>query len=153
MQNNQGYADSAAISEELKYNREKAEEEASLLFGSCELTYSFLEDHLTKYIYYRLQLDPRAETDASIKDLLVESLEKTSKLPPELIEEAKSAQSCDGASTTAIKKALLLQSIQRRLDIRLNPEKAVAARTIRDITGVVWEAMQNSASWDGRMKF
>ena len=125
--------------------------EAEIILNEPQFDYLFLKDHLRKYILYRLHFDPAAEEDDDFNSLLKRSIEEALAIHPDLLAEERAARSCDGATTLVTKKALLLQSIQRKFDIRLNPDKAVAAKTLSDISEVVWEAMKKYPAWQDRL--
>lgn len=143
--------DRAAIKKRIQYHRTLSDAEGDLILKEERLSFDFLNAHLRSYILYRLHFDPTAETDEDFNSLLKRSLEEAMKLHPDLLAEERAARSCDGASTLVTKKALLLQSIQRKFDIRLDAFKAVEGKTLTDIAGVVWEAMACHPVWKEKL--
>lgn len=145
--------DRAAIKKRIQYHRTISDAEGDLILQEERLTFPFLHEHLRKYILYRLHFDPVSETDEDFNNLLKRSLEEAMTIHPDLLAEERAARSCDGASTLVTKKALLLQSIQRKFDIRLDAFKAVEGKTLTDISGVVWEAMEGAPAWKEKLEY
>lgn len=143
--------DRAAIKKRIQYHRVMSDAEGDLILKEEKLSFAFLHTHLRSYILYRLHFDPATETDEDFNNLLKRSLEEAMKLHPDLLAEERAARSCDGASTLAAKKALLLQSIQQKFDIRLDAFKAVEGKTLRDISGVVRDAMESHPVWKEKL--
>lgn len=143
--------DRAAIKNRIQYHRTMSDAEGELILNEETLSFDFLNEHLRKYILYRLHFDPATETDEDFNNLLKRSLEEAMAIHPDLLAEERAARSCDGASTLVTKKALLLQSIQRKFDIRLDAFKAVEGKTLTDISKVVWDAMENSPAWKDKL--
>lgn len=144
--------DRAAIKNRIQYHRTMSDAEGELILNEETLSFDFLNEHLRKYILYRLHFDPATETDEDFNNLLKRSLEEAMAIHPDLLAEERAARSCDGASTLVTKKALLLQSIQRKFDIRLDAFKAVEGKTLTDISTVVWEAMEASSAWKEKLR-
>jgi hypothetical protein len=145
--------DRAAIKKRIQYHRTLSDAEGELILKEEKIEFSFLNEHLRKYILYRLHFDPAVETDEDFNNLLKRSLEEAMSLHPDLLAEERAARSCDGASTLVTKKALLLQSIQRKFDIRLDAFKAVEGKTLTDISQVVWEAMEQYPAWKDKLVY
>ena len=143
--------DRAAIKERIQRHRKMSDAEGDLILAKAQFDFPFLHEHLRKYILYRLHFDPAAETDEDFNNLLKRSLEEAMSIHPDLLAEERAARSCDGASTLVTKKALLLQSIQRKFDIRLDAFKAVEGKTLTDISRVVWDAMEKYPAWKDRL--
>ena len=143
--------DRAAIKKRIQYHRTMSDAEGDLILQEETLSFEFLNEHLRKYILYRLHFDPSTETDDDFNNLLKRSLEEAMAIHPDLLAEERAARSCDGASTMVTKKALLLQSIQRKFDIRLDAFKAVEGKTLTDIARVVWEAMERYPAWKEKL--
>ncbi len=143
--------DRAAIKKKIQYHRTMSDAEGDLILQEETLSFDFLNEHLRKYILYRLHFDPATETDDDFNNLLKRSLEEAMAIHPDLLAEERAARSCDGASTMVTKKALLLQSIQRKFDIRLDAFKAVEGKTLTDIARVVWEAMERYPAWKEKL--
>ncbi len=143
--------DREAIKKKIQYHRSLSDAEGTIILEAQSFDFSFLNEHMRNYILYRLHFDPATEEDDDFNRLLKRSLEEAMKIHPDLLAEERAARSCDGASTLVTKKALLLQSIQRRFDIRLNPDKAIAGKTLTDIARVVWDAMEQYPAWQSKL--
>lgn len=143
--------DRDAIKKRITYHRTLSDAEAEIILAQERFDFPFLNEHLRKYILYRLHFDPATETDEDFNSLLKRSLEEAMSIHPDLLAEERAARSCDGASTLVTKKALLLQSIQRKFDIRLDAFKAVGEKSLTEISRVVWEAMEKYPAWQDRL--
>ena len=74
---------------------------------------------------------PENECRSDRIDVLTEtSLARMMKVTPELAEVLDTARSCAGATSAMVKKALLLQAMERELDVTLPADKATRAKDV-----------------------
>lgn len=71
-------------------------------------------------------------------DVVEISLAKTMKVSQQEIKDIEAAQGCDGATSSAVKKVLLLLSIQKTLNIEIPAKESARFKTIRDLSKIVW---------------
>ena len=87
---------------------------------------------------YRLQA---GECGSDALDELAEaSLAKALAVDPELAMKANAASTCDGASTTDMKQALLLMALQKDFGVRLDGIELAYAETLGDLAALVAKA-------------
>ena len=68
------------------------------------------------------------------------SLAKALAVDPELAMKANAASTCDGASTTDMKQALLLMALQKDFGVRLDGIELAYAETLGDLAALVAKA-------------
>ena len=115
------------------------------------LTYEILHEELYRYILVKFLLtDADRPANDSFADLTELSLAKSMKVSPALVEEFDTARSCDGATSAMAKKVLLYLAIQRALDIELPARESARARTMHDVSRMVWNTMRANPEYAGR---
>ena len=77
----------------------------------------------------------------NIKELTEASLARAMKITPELVAELDTARSCAGATSAMVKKALLLQAMERDFKIVLPADKASGARDIPELAALIMDCM------------
>jgi hypothetical protein len=65
------------------------------------------------------------------------------KVTPELAKVLDTARSCAGATSSTVKKALLLQAMERELGVILPAAEAVAAVDVTALAAVVMRALEH----------
>ena len=76
-----------------------------------------------------------------ISALTEASLARMMKVTPELAEVLDTARSCAGATSAMVKKALLLQAMERDLGVTLPADKATQAKDIGALTELLLSCM------------
>jgi len=119
-----------------------AAEEARQIRECSEPNLIFLHTHLRQYVLNKYMLpEDSAETD-NIRDLTEASLARVMKVAPSLVEELDTARSCAGATSAMVKKALLLQAMERDLGIVLPADKATRARDVKELAELVLDCLR-----------
>jgi hypothetical protein len=77
-----------------------------------------------------------------IRDLTETSLARMMRVTPELAEQLDTARSCAGATSATVKKALLLQAMERELDVTLPADKAVRAENVGSLAELLMNCME-----------
>ncbi len=77
-----------------------------------------------------------------IRDLTEASLARMMRVTPELAEQLDTARSCAGATSATVKKALLLQAMERELDVTLPADKAVKAENVGSLAELLMTCME-----------
>lgn len=117
------------------------------------LDYEFFRDCLRGYILEKYLLnEEEAAACATFDELVTLSIGKSMSLSGELVAELETAQNCGGATSSVVKKVLLLMAIQKDLSIELPEQRTAYIVTLDDLIGVVWETMKASPAWTGRIK-
>ncbi len=98
---------------------------------------AFLREHLRKYILHKYMLPEDACPGDGIRELTEASLAHMMKVSPELVEVLDTARSCAGATSAMVKKALLLQAMEKELQITLPADKASAAPDVGALAALV----------------
>ena len=123
-------ADRKQVRETLQRYTKAAAWEARCIRACSPPDFGFVRAHLRGYIFSKYLL-PENECRSDRIDVLTEtSLARMMKVTPELAEVLDTARSCAGATSAMVKKALLLQAMERELDVTLPADKATRAKDV-----------------------
>ena len=141
-----GAADRKQIREVLLKYTKAAAWEARCIRERGEADFGYLRAHLRGYILGKYMLPEGECRSDRIAALTEASLARMMKVTPELAKVLDTARSCAGATSATVKKALLLQAMERELEISLPAAEAVAAKDVTALATVVMRALwQRSA--------
>jgi len=107
--------------------------------------WEYIREHLRAYILAKYMLPEGRCKSGSIRDLTEASLAYMMQVSPDLVAVLDTARSCAGATSATVKKALLLQAMERELGIQLPADKAVAAPDVDALARLIAEVMTVSA--------
>ena len=125
----------------LKYTKAAAWE-ARCIRERGDTDFGYLRAHLRGYILSKYML-PEGECPSDrIAALTEASLARMMKVTPELAAVLDTARSCAGATSATVKKALLLQAMERELGVVLPAAEAVAAKDVTALAAVVKGALE-----------
>lgn len=93
--------------------------------------------HLRSYVLAKYRLAPVECGSGGLEELAEASLAKALAVDPELARKANAASTCDGASTTDMKQALLLMALQKDFGVRLDGIQLAFAETLDDLAVLV----------------
>ena len=96
--------------------------------------------HLRAYVLAKYRLAPEECGSSGLEELAEASLAKALATDPELARKANAASTCDGASTTDMKQALLFMALQKDFGVRLDGIQLAFAETLEDLAALVTEA-------------
>ena len=137
-----GAADRKQVREALlKYIKASAWE-ARCIRERGEADFGYLRAHLRGYIFSKYMMPEEECRSESIAALTEASLARMMKVTPELAAVLDTARSCAGATSATVKKALLLQAMERELDVVLPAAEAVAAKDVTALASVVMGALE-----------
>ena len=125
----------------LKYTRAAAWE-ARCIREYGETDFGYLRSHLRGYIFSKYMMPENECPSDRIAGLTEASLARMMKVTPELAAALDTARSCAGATSATVKKALLLQAMERELDVVLPAAEAVAAKDVTALASVVMGALE-----------
>ena len=91
-----------------------------------------IRQHLRTYVLGRLGLDETVEEE-NILRLSGMSIARSVELANQGVQVSDISPGCSGVSSEAAKKALLLVTLQKALDIRLDKERAAYLETLSDL--------------------
>lgn len=129
----------------------KADAQISAIYAAQPLTFPLLRECLTDYVLAKFLLTREESADYSFQKLADFSLAKSMKISVELVHEFDIAKSCTGTSSAMVKKALLYNSVQTKLNIELPAEKTPYIQNFGEFADLVWESMRRSEFWRDRM--
>ncbi|MGN1002483.1 MAG: hypothetical protein ACI4PC_06895 [Oscillospiraceae bacterium] len=114
---------------------------------------TYFSQQLTGFILdkYLLTQEDLLAVDGDFNALTELSLSKSMKISKDLVKEFDLARSCDGASSAVAKKVLLFMAIQKALSIQIPAELTVKFKTVDELCGIVWDAMEDTPCWQGRL--
>ena len=101
----------------------EAEAEIDLILGTPNLTYSFFLEHLRAFVMKKFAL-----TDFD--------LEETENLDD--VADYEAGENCEGATSSDVKRTLLLVKIQKSLSVRLSLQDLMGITTIEDAAKAIW---------------
>lgn len=135
-------ADRQRVRETLKRYTKAAAWEARCIRANSPPDFGFVRAHLRGYILAKYMLpEGECRTDR-IRDLTETSLARMMRVTPELAEQLDTARSCAGATSATVKKALLLQAMERELDVTLPADKAVKAENVGSLAELLMNCME-----------
>ena len=120
----------------LKYAKAAAWEARCIRDGG-RTDFGYLRAHLRGYILSKYMLPEGECRSDGIAALTEASLARMMKVTPELASRLDTARSCAGATSATVKKALLLQAMERELGVVLPAAEAVAAKDVTALARVV----------------
>lgn len=92
------------------------------------------------YVFAKYRLAPAECASDGLDELAEASLAKALAVDPELAMRANAASTCDGASTTDMKQALLFMALQKDFGVSLDGIELAFAETLEDVAGLVAKA-------------
>ncbi len=124
---------------EIQARDAQAQAEIDAILSRKPLTYSFFSERIHAFVMRKFLLN-RADLNSSddLTELATISLSKTMKLSPELIAEYQAGENCEGATSTDVKRTLLIVKIQKSLGVKLTLEELMRVKTVEDLTRELW---------------
>ena len=138
-----GAADRKQVREVLLKYAKAAAWEARCVRENGETDFGYLRAHLRGYIFSKYMMPEGECRSDRIADLTEASLARMMKVTPELAKVLDTARSCAGATSATVKKALLLQAMERELGVILPAAEAVAAVDVSALAAVVMRALEH----------
>lgn len=129
----------------------KADAQIDAIYAARPLTVSLLRECLTDYVLAKFLLTREESAGCGFQKLADLSLAKSMKISVELVHEFDIAKSCTGTSSAMVKKALLYNSVQTKLNIELPAEKTPYIQDFGQLADLVWDSMRRSEFWRGRL--
>ena len=143
--------DSNAAREKLLGSIRRSQEHIEAIKAMERVSFDGLEDHLRGYVLERFLLEENEAEGHCLRELIDMSIAKSLKVAPELVEELDKARGCNGGSSASVKKALLFQSLEKKLSLSLDARGARRVEWFSDLTGLVWAGMEESSEWSHRL--
>ena len=139
-------ADRKRVRETIRKYAEAAAWEAGCIRENRPPDFGYVRAHLRGYILSKYMLPEGECRSDAIAALTESSLARMMKVTPALAAQLDTARSCAGATSATVKKALLLQAMERELGITLPAAEAVAAKDVTALAQVVMRCLgQGSA--------
>ena len=135
-------ADRGRVRETLQRYTKAAAWEARCIRANGPSDFGFVRAHLRGYILAKYMLPEGECRSDRIRDLTETSLARMMRVTPELAEQLDTARSCAGATSATVKKALLLQAMERELDVTLPADKAVRAENVGSLAELLMNCME-----------
>lgn len=125
----------------------KKDQEATALLNAIldaeQLTYGFLEEQLRAFVMTKFSLtydDLRYSDD--LTELSALSLQRALRISKDSIADFEAGENCDGATSTDVKRTLLLVRVQKALGIKLSMQELMRVDTISDLAEVLWPHLE-----------
>ena len=134
-------ADRRRVREAIQRYTKLAAWEARCIRENDPADYGYIRAHLRGYVFSKYMLPEGECRSDRIADLTEASLARMMKVTPELAAQLDTARSCAGATSATVKKALLLQAMERELDIVLPAAEAVGAGDVSQLAQLVMRCM------------
>ena len=130
-------ADRKRVREALLQYTKAAAWEASCIRENRPPDFGYVRAHLRGYILGKYMMPEGECRSDRIAALTESSLARMMKVTPELAKQLDTARSCAGATSATVKKALLLQAMERELGVILPAAEAVAAKDVTALAGLL----------------
>ncbi len=134
-------ADRKQVREAIRKYTAAAAWEAGCIRENRPADFGYVRAHLRGYILSKYMMPEGECRSDRIADLTEASLARMMKVTPELAAQLDTARSCAGATSATVKKALLLQAMERELQILLPAAEAVAAKDVTSMARLVVRCM------------
>jgi hypothetical protein len=129
--------------ESILRKEQEAQSEIDLILEKDDITYSFFEKHLRKFVMKKYSLeDSDLEKTDDLSELATASLSKALKISKDLVADFEAGENCEGATSSDVKRTLLLVKIQKSLSIKLSLQELMEIETIEDIAHISWPHLQ-----------
>ena len=106
------------------------------------LTRAGLTEVLRRYILEKFLLADDPPGTDELRELARQSLARSLRMAPELAALYDTSAGCSSASSVDTKLALLLLAAQRDFQARPDPARAVRARTVDELAGLLWASRE-----------
>ncbi len=136
-------ADRKTVREAIRKYTKAAAWEARCIRENSPADFGYVRAHLRGYIFSKYMMPEWECRSDRIADLTEASLARMMKVTPELAAQLDTARSCAGATSSTVKKALLLQAMERELGVILPAAEAVAAVDVTALAAVVMRALEH----------
>ena len=134
-------ADRRRVRETLQRYTKAAAWEARCIRANSPPDFGFVRAHLRGYILAKYMLPEGECRSDRIRELTEASLARMMRVTPELAKALDTARSCAGATSATVKKALLLQAMEREMDVTLPADKAVQAKDVGTLASLLLTCM------------
>lgn len=128
---------------------QEGEAELAQIRARRPLERCFLRIHLRRYVLIKFLLEEECGTE-DFHALAQQSMARSMKISPQLVEQFDLAKSCDGTSSLMVKKVLLLRSIEKGLELELPAEETTRFGTLTGLADLVWRTMEVHPVWSAR---
>ena len=138
-----GLSDSSkrlAVSKESILAKHKAAQaEIDAVLNDDALTYEVFRGHVRTFVALKYSLEPSdfAATD-NLTELAKISLARVLAVPADQVTKLEVGENCEGASSSDVKRTLLLVRIQKLLSVKLSLRELMQIDTLEDVTRLLW---------------
>ena len=131
-----------AIKEQILKQQDLAQEVASSVRQTADLTEEDIQEHLHRYVCYKFLLDPEESRGLSINAMSNKSIERAVELKIPIAKEGEKATTCGAAGSSAMKVALLLNAIKKDFQVEIEPHRLGFARNTNEVGSLVYQAIR-----------
>lgn len=125
--------------ESIQKNDQEATAFLNAILDAEQLTYGFLEEQLRAFVMKKFSLtydDLRSSDD--LTELSALSLQRALRISKDSIADFEAGENCEGATSTDVKRTLLLVRVQKALGVKLSMQELMRVDTISDLAEVLW---------------
>lgn len=119
------------------------------ILSDDSLTFESFREHLRSFVMLKFALEPSdLEQTDDLGELAQASISKALKISKDLVADYEAGENCEGATSSDVKRTLLLVKIQKSLAVSLSLQELMQIETLEDIVRQVWPhlpAAQRSA--------
>lgn len=113
--------------------------EIDAILNDRALTFESFREHLRTFVLLKYALEPSdfEQTD-NLSELAQISLSRALKVSKDLVADYEAGENCEGATSSDVKRTLLLVKIQKSLSVSLSLEELMQIETLDDVVRLVW---------------
>lgn len=130
---------SALNREAFRKKEARSQAEIDMILCQDPPTYPFYAEHLRKFVMLKFSLEPSdMEESDDLDQLSSVSISKALKISKELVADFEAGENCEGATSSDVKRSLLLVKIQELLSVELSLLELMEIETVEDVARLTW---------------
>lgn len=116
-----------------------AQAQIDAILNDRALTFEAFREHLRTFVLLKYALEPSdfEQTD-NLSELAQISLARAIKISKDLVADYEAGENCEGATSSDVKRTLLLVKIQKSLSVSLTLQELMEIETLDDVARLVW---------------
>lgn len=125
--------------ESILAKQKAAQAEIDAILGTDQLTYEAFRDHLRTFVKLKYSLEPSDfEKTDNLTELAKISLARVLAVPDDQVAKLEVGENCEGATSSDVKRTLLLVKIQKSLSFSFSLQELMQIDTLEDVARFAW---------------
>ncbi|MBE6463738.1 MAG: hypothetical protein E7003_00130 [Eggerthellaceae bacterium] len=109
------------------------------ILNDASLTYESFREHVRTFVMLKFALGQSdfEQTD-NLSELAQISISKALKISKDLVADYEAGENCEGATSSDVKRTLLLVKLQKSLSVSLSLQELMQIETLEDVIRLMW---------------